>query len=207
MDILKTLKKMIKKCSNTLVSLVMDEEEPPYDVSDHFPILPNQEVGVHDFPILENMQKGQYIGEHVAEFHDDYAYTLVNMKSGKVVHLVDAKRNLLVTDKEIDFSSIHERLEHASYADGKNIQFWLKRISEFQDGFAAIAWTIYPEGRWFEDDDGFGAEKNLEEETVYCIINSSLNILIPFQPMDNVDAVLSTLREERRKYLAQQSKK
>lgn len=57
MDILKTLKKMIKKCSNTLVSLVMDEEEPPYDVSDHFTILPNQEVGVHDFPILENMQK------------------------------------------------------------------------------------------------------------------------------------------------------
>ena len=110
--------------------------------------LPNQEVGVHDFPILENMQKGQYIGEHVAEFHDGYAYTLVNMKSGKVVHLVDAKRNLLVTDKEIDFSSIHERLEHASYADGKNIQFWLKRISEFQDGFAAMAWTIYPEGRW-----------------------------------------------------------
>lgn len=35
----------------------MDEEEPPYDVSDHFTILPNQEVGVHDFPILENMQK------------------------------------------------------------------------------------------------------------------------------------------------------
>lgn len=207
MDILKTLKKMLKKCSNTLVSLVMDEEEPPYDVSDHFTILPNQEVGVHDFPILENMQKGQYIGEHVAEFHDGYAYTLVNMKSGKVVHLVDAKRNLLVTDKEIDFSSIHERLEHASYADGKNIQFWLKRISEFQDGFAAMAWTIYPEGRWFEDDDGFGAEKNLEEETVYCIINSSLNIVIPFQPMDNVDAVLSTLREERRKYLAKQSKK
>ena len=70
-----------------------------------------------------------------------------------------------------------------------------------------MAWTIYPEGRWFEDDDGFGAEKNLEEETVYCIINSSLNIVIPFQPMDNVDAVLSTLREERRKYLAKQSKK
>ncbi len=44
MDILKILKKMIKQCSNTLVSLVMDEEEPPYDVSYYFTILPNQEV-------------------------------------------------------------------------------------------------------------------------------------------------------------------
>ena len=207
MDILKILKKMIKKCSNTLVSLVMDEEEPPYDMSDRFTILPNQEVKVHDFPILGNIGNGLYVGDHVAEFHHGNAYTLVNMKSGKVVNLVDEKRNLLVTDSEIDFESIHDKLEHASYADSKNIQFWLKRISEFQDGFAAMAWTIYPEGRWFEDEDGFGAEKNLEEETVYCIINSSLNIVIPFQPMEDVAAVLSTLRKERRKYIAKQKTK
>lgn len=121
MDILKILKKMIKKCSNTLVSLVMDEEEPPYDMSDRFTILPNQEVKVHDFPILGNIGNGLYVGDHVAEFGDGNAYTLVNMKSGKVVHLVDEKRNLLVTDKEIDFESIHDKLKHASYADGKNI--------------------------------------------------------------------------------------
>ena len=117
MDILKILKKMIKKCSNTLISLVMDEEEPPYDVSDHFTILPSKEVRIHDFPILDNVGNGLYIGDHIAEFHHGNAYTLVNMKSGKVVHLVDEKRNLLVTDKEIDFESIHYFLPEGGSAD------------------------------------------------------------------------------------------
>ena len=52
-----------------------------------------------------------------------------------------------------------------------------------------ICWTVYPEGRYFADEDGFGMENN-DEENAYCIINKDLEIIVPFQPMDNVKEML-----------------
>lgn len=52
---------------------------------------------------------------------------------------------------------------------------------------------MYPEGRYFADSDGYGAEDN-EEEVAYCIINRDLEIIVPFQPMMNVRQVLEKLK-------------
>ena len=35
------------------------------------------------------------------------------------------------------------------------------------------------------DEDGFGGEDN-DEEQIYCIINTNLDIVVPFRPMDDV---------------------
>ena len=44
------------------------------------------------------------------------------------------------------------------------------------------------------DEDGFGMENN-NEEAVYAIVNMDLEIVVPFQPIKNVDAYLRSLRK------------
>lgn len=56
-------------------------------------------------------------------------------------------------------------------------------------------------GRYFEDEDGFGGEKN-QEETIYGIIDTDLNVVEPFRPINDIDARLKEIREERREQLA-----
>ena len=58
----------------------------------------------------------------------------------------------------------------------------------------AITWTLYPDGRYFADSDGFGMEDN-DEEVVYAIIDTNLNIVEPFRPIDNIEVYLKKLRK------------
>jgi len=46
-------------------------------------------------------------------------------------------------------------------------RFW---IYAYEDGKALVEWTLQPDGRYFEDEDGFGAE-HFEEITVYSYID------------------------------------
>ena len=62
-------------------------------------------------------------------------------------------------------------------------------VGRFKDGLCAISWTLYPDGRYFADEDGFGMEDNDEEE-VYAIMNTDLNIVEPFRPIKDVRAYL-----------------
>ena len=63
--------------------------------------------------------------------------------------------------------------------------------------FAAFAGCFYPDGRYFADEDGYGMEDN-EEENVYCIIDSNLRIVIPWQPMTDGE-MAEKMREARDK--------
>ena len=45
-----------------------------------------------------------------------------------------------------------------------------------------LTWMLHPDGRYYADEDGFGME-NDDEENIYCIIDSNLRIVIPWQPM------------------------
>lgn len=54
---------------------------------------------------------------------------------------------------------------------------------------------IYPDGRYFEDSDGFGGEDN-DVEFVYAIINTNLDIIEPFRPVDDIKKYLEELRSE-----------
>ena len=50
-------------------------------------------------------------------------------------------------------------------------RFWIYR---FEDGFASVSWTLQPDGRYFEDEDGFGAE-HFDEITLKCRIDKNGN--------------------------------
>ena len=59
------------------------------------------------------------------------------------------------------------------------------RISPFCDGHAAVSWTLQPDGRYFEDEDGFGAE-NCEEVILVSYLNTDGKFSEPFYQLEEV---------------------
>lgn len=92
-----------------------------------------------------------------------------------------------MTDNEIDFDAIYKGCP--DFNGCKSVRYWFGRYDNFRNGVCAICWTVYPDGRYFADEDGFGMEDN-DEENAYCIINKDLEIIVPFQPMDDVKEML-----------------
>lgn len=115
------------------------------------------------------------------------SYTLVNKVTGKIRQFVSKDGILLVSDNEIDFEAINKGCPN--FNGSKWVQYRFGRYNSFRNGVCAICWTIYPDGRYFADEDGFGMEDN-DEENAYCIINKDLEIIVPFQPMDDVKKTL-----------------
>ena len=106
---------------------------------------------------------------------------------------------LLVDDEDIDYNTIGIECRHGIHnARRKEICYaGLNRWDGFKEGLCAITWMLYPDGRYFADSDGLGMEDNDEEE-VYAIINTDLEIVEPFRPIEDVKAYLDELREKKR---------
>ncbi len=56
-------------------------------------------------------------------------------------------------------------------------RFW---IYAYEDGKALVEWMLQPDGRYFEDEDGFGAE-HCEEITLYSYIDTNGSFTEPFK--------------------------
>lgn len=52
-------------------------------------------------------------------------------------------------------------------------------VGGFSEGAARVSWTLQPDGRYFEDEDGFGAEK-CEEIILYSRLNEKGFFTEPF---------------------------
>lgn len=115
---------------------------------------------------------------------EDQGYTIINTETGMSRQFVDRMGFLNVDDDEIDIDAISDSCPHY-HLNEKYVQYRFGRYDNFRNGVCAICWTVYPEGRYFEDEDGFGDEGN-EEERVYCIINRDLEIIVPFRPIRDV---------------------
>lgn len=115
---------------------------------------------------------------------------IVNMETGKVRVLSEGCR-LLVDDCEIDYDAIEQQCVNGIHnARAKAIRYaGLGQWSDFNDGLCAISWMLYPDGQYFADSDGYGMEDN-DEEVVYAIIDTDLNIIEPFRPVKNVETYL-----------------
>ena len=68
----------------------------------------------------------------------------------------------------------------------KDLQFPLDRMVRFvftiygyKDGKALVSWTIQPDGRYFEDEDGFGAE-HFDEICLYSYLDKEGKFTKPF---------------------------
>ena len=120
------------------------------------------------------------------------SFIIFNKKTRKIRQFVSGDGWMFVTDSEIDFDAMRAGCPH--FNGLKRADYYFGTYDRFINGICALVWTVYPDGRYFEDEDGFGAESN-KEERAYCIINSDLKVLVPFQPMDDVKALLKKYRE------------
>lgn len=157
-----------------------------------------KDVYAEDSLLLKG-RKGFYVGEGMAFFHGEgNELIVVNTKNGRMRTFVDVNGNLKVEDKDIDYEAVHREHEHyCRCADSKRVEFGgLRRWNDFKDGLCALCWTTYPDGRYFADEDGFGGEDN-DEESLFCIINTSLEIVAPFRPEGNVAKALQGMRDKK----------
>ena len=67
----------------------------------------------------------------------------------------------------------------------KSLSIWFGWYSNFKNGICALCWSISSGGRYLADEDGYGKEDN-DEEMVYRIINKKMEIIVQFQPMNDV---------------------
>ena len=157
-----------------------------------------KEVIVHGCPELEGCVG--YLGsEGIASFNTDrHDWYLANILTGSYRKFTSYGR-VVADDSEIDYDAISKSCPNGLYnAQKKCIRYEDVRLySDFKDGINAISWMLYPDGIYFADSDGFGMEDN-NEEKVYAIIDSELNIIEPFRPIQNIEKHLAKLRKEKK---------
>ena len=121
---------------------------------------------------------------------------LVNKVTGKA-RLIDSHGLLIgFPDKEIDFETL-DKIPHSHNAHSRRIDYArIGRWDNCENGLIALSWMLYPDGRYFEDEDGFGGEDN-DELKVYCIMDEDLNVVRPFTVVRDVRALLNELRQDK----------
>lgn len=156
-----------------------------------------EEVTVNGFSQLEN-NCGRLSNDGMAFFFGNKSLYVANTLTGKV-RMFSSDGFLLVDDEEIDYNTIEAECRHGIHnARRKEICYTgINRWDGFKEGLCAITWMLYPDGRYFADSDGYGMEDNDEEE-VYAVINTDLEIVEPFRPIEDVKAYLDELREKKR---------
>ena len=162
----------------------------------------DNDVFVYGYPELKD-RKGILAGDRMAFFFGEgwrnYELHVANTLTGKIRKLSTTDGELLVNDDDIDYDAIVKLCENGiGNARAKAIRYaGINRWDGFKDGLCAISWMLYPDGRYFADSDGFGMAENDEEE-VYAIIDTNLNIVEPFRPIKDVTAYLEGIRKNKR---------
>ena len=157
---------------------------------------------VYGYPELKDC-KGVLVGDGMAFFFGEgwrnYELHVANTLTGKIRKLSTTDGELLVDDDDIDHDAIFKLCENGiGNARAKVIRYaGINRWDGFKDGLCAISWMLYPDGRYFADSDGFGMEDNDEEE-VYAIIDTNLDIVEPFRPIKDVATYLEEIRKNKR---------
>ena len=118
----------------------------------------------------------------------------VNKATGKV-RQIDIPGHLVgFSDEEIDFETL-DTIPHSHNAHSRRIDYArIGRWDNCQNGIFALSWMLYPDGRYFEDEDGFGGEDN-DELKVYCIMDDNLEVIRPFTVVSDIRALLQELRK------------
>ena len=162
----------------------------------------DKDVFVYGYLELKD-RKGVIVGDGIAFFFGEgwrnYELYIANTITGEIRKLSTTRGEILIDDSDIDYNAIAQECENGiGNAQAKAIRYaGLNRWDGFKDGLCAISWMLYPDGRYFADEDGFGMEDNDEEE-VYAIIDTDLNIVEPFRPIKDVAAYLKEIRKNKR---------
>lgn len=144
-----------------------------------------EELSIH--PIGEGML---WIGESRGPLF--YANSL----TGIARQLLDENSNLVgFEDQDFDWEKL-KAVHYSYYVEHKHVDYGgLGRYDDFRNGICCLCWMLHPDGRYYADEDGFGMEDD-DEENIYCIIDSDLRIVIPWQPMTD-EEMAANMRKAR----------
>lgn len=107
---------------------------------------------------------------------------LVNTALQKAYTIVDNDGNLVsFTKDDIDWDSVGV-LENNHNAYSLKTCYYFG-IGEYKDGKACVDWMLYPDGRYFADEDGFGMEDN-DEVNVCGVIDTECRVVVKFHATD-----------------------
>lgn len=119
---------------------------------------------------------------------------IVNPAIKKVYPISDLNGKLVgFTHDDIDWDSVNQ-LENNVDAKRLVADYAGLSIGNYQDGIARVDWMLYPDGRYFADNDGFGMEDN-DEVNITAYIDTQCRVVVKFQDMED-EAKCKKLREE-----------
>lgn len=120
--------------------------------------------------------------EIVEEVIDNYwrERFLINNTEKTAYELMDRSLHLtFLTEKDVDWESV-STLDNNRNAYSFSAYYQRFAVEKFKEGIALVEWTLYPDGRYFMDEDGYGMEDN-DASVLYGFIDTHANVLIPFQ--------------------------
>lgn len=105
---------------------------------------------------------------------------LINHADKVAYELMDSNLTLkFIGEQDVDWKGV-ETLDNNRNAYSYSAYYQRFAVEPFKQGVALVTWTLYPDGRYFMDEDGFGMEDN-DESILYGFIDTYANVVVPFQ--------------------------
>ena len=109
---------------------------------------------------------------------------IVNPAIKKVYPISEPNGKLVgFTLDDIEWDSVNQ-LEHNGDAKRLVADYGGLSIGDYQDGLAYVSWMLYPDGRYFADEDGFGMEDN-DEVNIAAYIDTQCRVVVKFQDLED----------------------
>ncbi len=105
---------------------------------------------------------------------------LIDHRSQEAYEMMNRNLTLtFLTHDDIDWKGV-ESLENNFHAYSLSAYYPRFSVGKFSDGVAIVEWTLYPDGQFFMDEDGYGME-SCEKSVLYGYIDRKCRVVIPFQ--------------------------
>lgn len=131
------------------------------------------------FSRMKDWGEGMEIVEEVIDGYWRERF-LINHNNKEAFQLMDRGLTLTFISKEdVDWGGV-ETLENNHNAYTFSAYYQRFAVEKFKNGVALVKWTLYPDGYYFMDEDGYGMEDN-DESALYGFIDKKARVVIPFQ--------------------------
>lgn len=106
---------------------------------------------------------------------------IVNLALKKVYPIAEGDGKIIAfTLDDIEWDNVNQLENHGDAI--KLIANYYIEVCDYKDGVARVAWLLYPDGRYFADEDGYGMEDN-DRTYVSAYIDTECRVLVKFQDM------------------------
>ena len=120
---------------------------------------------------------------------------VLNHNGKTAFEFMDSRERLVtVTTDDIDFDSLNDLPEDVVEVAKRLSIHFPTFIRWFHNGVAQVDWQLNPDGRYYQDDDGYGMTDD-EEIEIYGFIDTNGNVLVKFRAIKD-SSELETMCKE-----------